>query len=66
MAACDAPAGFEVVGQPPGVVDPASATSPPSTTCSGEWAAAGATVVDLHLVHHSLDHYLEQLEALAS
>ena len=30
------------------------------------WASAGATVVDLHLAHHSLAHYLEQLDALAS
>jgi hypothetical protein len=32
----------------------------------GRWASAGATVVDLHLAHHSLAHYLEQLDALAS
>ncbi len=65
LAACDAPAGFEVVGQPRGVVDPASDPAAVDDLL-GEWAAAGATVVDLHLVHHSLDHYLEQLEALAS
>ena len=32
----------------------------------GQWGTAGATVVDLHLVHHSLAHFLEQLDALAS
>lgn len=30
----------------------------------GELADAGATIVPAHLVHHSLEHYLEQLEAL--
>ncbi|CAO5226660.1 hypothetical protein FAGKG844_1060006 [Frankia sp. AgKG'84/4] len=29
-------------------------------------AAAGATIASARLVHHSLDHYLEQLEALAA
>jgi probable F420-dependent oxidoreductase len=36
-----------------------------SRTVLGKLAAAGATGVQLGLVHHSLDHYLEQLGALA-
>jgi hypothetical protein len=28
--------------------------------------AAGATALQLRFVHHSLSHYLEQLEAMAS
>jgi probable F420-dependent oxidoreductase len=61
----DLPDGFEVVGQPGSLVDP---TAEPDRVDNllGEWAEAGATVVDLHLTHHSLEHYLEQLEALAS
>jgi probable F420-dependent oxidoreductase len=34
-------------------------------TVVGKLTAAGATGVQLGFVHHSLDHYLEQLEALA-
>jgi probable F420-dependent oxidoreductase len=61
----DAPAGFEVVGQPTATVDP-SADPEGVDALLAEWAGAGATVVDLHVVHHSLAHHLEQLEALAS
>jgi probable F420-dependent oxidoreductase len=61
----DLPAGFEVVVQPPGVVDPLGDPSGVDAVLA-DWRDAGATVVDLHLVHRSLDHYLEQLEALAS
>lgn len=65
LAAIDRPDGFEVVGQPPSLADP-SADLDRVDELLDRWAAAGATVVDLHVVHHSLDHYLEQLEALAS
>ena len=65
LAAIDRPAEFEVVGQPGRAVDP-QAEPGQVDDLLGRWAAAGATVVHLHLVHHSLDHYLEQLEALAS
>ncbi|MFL6206310.1 MAG: TIGR03619 family F420-dependent LLM class oxidoreductase [Acidimicrobiales bacterium] len=61
----DLPAGFEVVAQPGARVDP-GAEPDRVDDLLGEWAEAGATVVDLHLVHHSLAHYLEQLHALAS
>ena len=58
--------GFEVVAQPGRRRGPDRRARTGSTTCSAQWASAGATVVDLHLVHHSLEHYLEQLDALAS
>jgi probable F420-dependent oxidoreductase len=65
LAAVDVPARFEVVAQPTAVLDPS--TEPErADELLGTWAAAGATVVDVHLVHHSVDHYVEQLEALAS
>ena len=59
------PEGFEVVAQPGALVDPAGELDRLDDLL-GAWAASGATVVDLHLVHHSLEHYLEQLHALAS
>jgi probable F420-dependent oxidoreductase len=65
LADVDVPPGFEVVGQPPGVVDPSTDRAAVDDLL-GRWAEAGATVVDLHVVHHSLAHYLEQLEALAA
>jgi probable F420-dependent oxidoreductase len=65
LAVVERPDGFEVVGQPPGVVDPLANLDAVDELLEG-WVVAGATVVDLHVVHHSLDHYLEQLEALAS
>jgi probable F420-dependent oxidoreductase len=59
------PEGFEVVAQPGALVDPAAELDRVDDLL-GEWADSGATIVDLHLVHHSLEHYLEQLHALAS
>jgi probable F420-dependent oxidoreductase len=65
LAEASVPSGFEVVAQPSALVDPAAGLAEVDDLL-GSWAEAGATVVDLHLVHHSLDHYLEQLHALAS
>ena len=59
------PPDFEVVAQPGTVVDPVAEAGRVDDLL-GRWASAGATVVDLHLAHHSLAHYLEQLDALAS
>jgi probable F420-dependent oxidoreductase len=59
------PISFELVAQPAAVVDP-SAEPERVDDLLARWAAAGATVVDLHLTHHSIEHYLEQLHALAS
>jgi probable F420-dependent oxidoreductase len=65
LAAEDPPAPFEVVVQPGRLVDPLGDLEAVDELL-GQWAGAGATVVNLHLVHHSLEHYLEQLHALAS
>lgn len=64
IADSDLPPGFEVVAQPGSLLDP-SAEPARVDEVLGRWRSAGATVVDLHLVHHSLAHHLEQLEALA-
>ncbi len=61
----DVPSGFDLVAQPIDVLDPIG--DPEGTARLIEaWAAVGATVVEVRVVHRSLDHYLEQLEALAS
>ena len=65
LAEVDRPDGFEVVGQPSALVDPVGDAARVDDLL-GQWGSAGATVVDLHLAHHSLAHYLEQLDALAS
>ena len=65
LAEVDRPDGFEVVGQPGALVDPVGDAARVDDLL-GQWGSAGATVVDLHLAHHSLAHYLEQLDALAS
>lgn len=64
LADVDRPPGFEVVLQPTGVVDPCGDPDGVDAVLARA-AAAGATVVDLHVAHGSLEHYLEQLEALA-
>jgi probable F420-dependent oxidoreductase len=65
LGALDLPERFEVVAQPGAVVDPTGDLDAVDELLE-QWAAAGATVVDLHLAHHSLQHYLEQIHALAS
>ena len=64
--ASTSPPGFEVVGQPGAARGPDRRSGRASTSSWTAGRDAGATVVDLHVVHHSLDHYLEQLEALAA
>lgn len=59
----DVPAGFDVVLGPGRPLDPS--LEPTATEDRlAVLAADGATIVSAHVVHHSLDHYLEQLEAL--
>jgi Luciferase-like monooxygenase len=60
----DVPAGFEVVLAADRPLDPVG--DPEGTKAAlHEMAAAGTTTVSARFVHRSLDHYLEQLEALA-
>ncbi len=61
----DLPAGFEVRLSPENPLD-ALAEPAAATDALGSLAEAGATIVEARVVHHSLAHYLEQLEALAS
>jgi probable F420-dependent oxidoreductase len=57
------PAGFEVVYGPQVTEDPAG--DPEGTAAAlAEVHGLGVTIAGLRLVHHSLGHYLEQLEAL--
>jgi probable F420-dependent oxidoreductase len=60
----DVPAGFEVVLSPPRPLDPMR-TPDAAGSALEELADAGATIARSHLVHHSLEHHVEQLEALA-
>lgn len=61
----DKPAGFDVVLRPGRPFDP---TGAPDVTAEvlGKMAANGATIAAATFVHHSVDHYLEQLEALVA
>ena len=60
----DLPAGFEVRLSPEHLLDPTGEAAL-AADALGSLAAAGATIVEARLVHHSLEHYLEQIEALA-
>jgi probable F420-dependent oxidoreductase len=61
----DVTMGFEVVLAPPRPLDPIRAPEATRTALE-ELVSAGATIARTHLVHHSLEHHLEQLEALAA
>lgn len=64
LASVELPAGFDVVLGPPRPLDPGA--DPDGTRDAlGRLEAAGATALHAAFVHHSLDHYLEQLAALA-
>lgn len=54
---------WEVVLQPSGPLDP-SAEPGAAADALGILSEAGATIVDIRLVHHSADHCVEQLEAM--
>jgi probable F420-dependent oxidoreductase len=64
LARHDLPAGFEVVLQTDVPVDPA-AHPDDARAAAQRLADAGATMLSLRFVHHSVDHYIEQLEAMA-
>ncbi len=58
------PAGFEVALSPDRAIDPAGAPEQAEEVVE-QLASFGTTVMNARIVGHSLDHYLEQLEALA-
>jgi probable F420-dependent oxidoreductase len=60
----DVPEGFEVVLPADRPLDPAKDPDATMETLR-TMAAAGTTTLSARFVHHSLDHYLEQLHALA-
>jgi probable F420-dependent oxidoreductase len=59
------PAGFEVVLGPEQAFDPI-AEPQAAADALGALAAVGTTIASARFIHHSLEHHLEQLEALAS
>jgi probable F420-dependent oxidoreductase len=61
----EVPLGFEVRLSPENPLDPA-AESALTTDVLSSLALAGATIVEARVVHQSLEHYLEQIEALAA
>ena len=61
----EVPAGFEVVLGPGRPLDPSGEPDVTGTVVA-KLVAAGATIVQPRLVHHSVDHHIEQLEALAA
>ena len=63
VADVERPDGFELVISPERALDPSDRASACTETL-GELAEAGTTIVAARVVHHSLAHYLEQLEAL--
>jgi probable F420-dependent oxidoreductase len=63
LAGVEPPDGFEVVISPERALDPSDDASA-CTDALGALAAAGTTIVAARVVHHSLEHYLEQLEVL--
>jgi probable F420-dependent oxidoreductase len=65
LDARDIPEGFEVVLQTDTPLDPSAA--PDDTRVAVQrLRAAGATTLSLRFVHHSVDHYIEQLEAMVA
>jgi len=64
LKARDIPSDFEVVLPPDKPLDPVG--KPEATQeALGAMAAAGTTTVFAYFIHHSLEHYLEQIHALA-
>jgi probable F420-dependent oxidoreductase len=64
LAAHDLPAGFEVVLPAERPLDPVQDPERTRETLQA-MAAAGTTTVSARFIHHSLEHYLEQIHALA-
>jgi probable F420-dependent oxidoreductase len=64
LAAVDVPAGFDLALTPDRAFDPDNGADRVQEVI-GRMAEIGTTVVNARIVSQSLDHYLEQLEALA-
>jgi len=60
----DVPAGFEVVMPAAHALDPIGEPDKTRETLES-LAAGGTTILSARFVHHSLEHYLEQIHALA-
>jgi len=65
VASVDVPAGFDLALTPDRAFDPDNGADRVQEVI-GRMAELGTTVVNARIVSQSLDHYLEQLEALAS
>ncbi len=64
LSGLERPSGFEVVLPPDRPFDPSG--DPAGTADSlGVLAEAGTTIASAHFMHHSVEHYIEQLQALA-
>jgi probable F420-dependent oxidoreductase len=63
LARVEVPAGFEVVLGTETLLDPSSEPDATADALHG-LVASGATMAAARLQHHSLEHYLEQIEAL--
>lgn len=64
LASADLPPGFQVIGRPDGPLDPAREPERVLDAVA-TLAGAGATAMMVKPLHHSLAHYLEQLDAFA-
>jgi hypothetical protein len=64
LRAAELPPGFEVRLSPENPLDPMGEPTA-ATDALGVLGQSGATIVEARVVHHSLAHYVEQLEALA-
>jgi probable F420-dependent oxidoreductase len=64
LGAREIPPGFEVVLPADKPLDPVGAPDATAETLAA-MEAAGTTIVSARFTHHSLDHYLEQIHALA-
>jgi probable F420-dependent oxidoreductase len=64
IASVEVPAGFDLALTPDRAFDPEGSADRVQDAI-GQMAEVGTTVVNARIVGHSLEHYLEQLEALA-
>jgi alkanesulfonate monooxygenase SsuD/methylene tetrahydromethanopterin reductase-like flavin-dependent oxidoreductase (luciferase family) len=64
LRARELPAGFEVVLPADQPLDPVKEPASTEETLQ-TIAAAGTTTLSARFIHHSLEHYLEQIQALA-